>query len=319
MFDLLYNQIDPENKKCYSAYTSTEQHPERSQVVRLSFETFHNKEDFETRCLNIAFSDYAKQMTSGQLFNGVSLIVANDFGVNGPTIDKQIVFLINFLTKQHNLKVYPSSGVPQNIIGKLKEVQWPPDVDMCEPDYMGLLHTLLATKKSIGKNLLSVYFDYDYDDSFNQFFKYYHINVVDDPKDAVLVTDKYINFERATEIVALKPNIVISFNDACIWETNINDAPMALLRVNNIHLIPSGITKLGNSLIADNFVNNLRTIEQTFKLIETTGERVEKIWKIALEKRVNFNDIISEITKAQIATNRFKLETRDVGVNTYKA
>ena len=198
-------------------------------------------------------------------------------------------------------------------------MQWPPDVDMCEPDYMGLLHTLLATKKSIGKNLLSVYFDYDYDDSFNQFFKYYHINVVDDPKDAVLVTDKYINFERATEIVALKPNIVISFNDACIWETNINDAPMALLRVNNIHLIPSGITKLGNSLIADNFVNNLRTIEQTFKLIETTGERVEKIWKIALEKRVNFNDIISEITKAQIATNRFKLETRDVGVNTYKA
>ena len=94
---------------------------------------------------------------------------------------------------------------------------------------------------------------------------------------------------------------------------------MALLRENNIDLIPSGITKLGNTLIADNQVNVLRSVEQTFKLIETTGQRVEAIWKMALEKRINFNDIVSEITRAEVGQNRFKLETHDIGVNTYKA
>ena len=121
------------------------------------------------------------------------------------------------------------------------------------------------------------------------------------------------------EIVVLKPEIVISTNDGCIWETPINDVPMRVLRKNNIDLISSGITKLGNTLIADNHVNELRSVEQTFKLIETTGQRVEAIWKMVLEKRINFNDIVSEITKAEIQQNRFKLEVHDIGVNTYKA
>ena len=172
MFDLLYSHIEPDYKKCYTAYASINKNPKRSNVVRLSFETFLNEEDFKTRCLNVAFSDYAKQITSGQPFSGVSLIVATDFAERGQAIQKDIVMLINSLTKQFDLKVYPSAGVSQNIMRKLKEVQWPPDVDMCEPDYMSLLHTVLATKKAIGKNLLSVCFDYEYDESFNQFFKY---------------------------------------------------------------------------------------------------------------------------------------------------
>ena len=320
MFDLLHTHIEPEYKKCYSIYTTKDIDCTRSPIVRLSFETFYNKEDFETRCLNIAFSDLAKHMTSGQPFNGVSLIVANDFGENGQVIDKHICSLINHLTKKHNLKVYPSAQSSQNYIAKLKEVQWPPDVDLCEPDYMSLLHTILATKKSFGKNLLSVCFDYEYDKSFDQFFKYYHIDIVNDPKDAVLVTNKYIDLERAKEIANLKPNTVISFNDACIWESyGINDAPMGILRMNNIHLVPSGITKIGNTIIADTFVNSLRSLEQAFQLVETTGQRVETLWKIALESRINFNDIVSEITKAKIAANRFKLKTYDVGVNIYKA
>ena len=66
-------------------------------------------------------------------------------------------------------------------------------------------------------------------------------------------------------------------------------------------------------------IGGLEFAKQTFKLIETTGQRVQTIWKMALEKRINFNDIVSEITRSQIATNRFKLETHDIGVNTYKA
>tara|TARA_B100001094_G_scaffold124656_1_gene120518 strand:- start:4631 stop:5590 length:960 start_codon:yes stop_codon:yes gene_type:complete len=319
MFDILYSHIEPEYKKCYYAYSQSNLKTDRQKIVHLSFTTFIDADDFKIRSHNIAFNDYTKRMTSGQPFDIISLVIANDFGLNGKAIEKNIIYLVNFLTKSYDLKIYPSSSISENIVKKLKDVYWPEDVDKYEPDYMGLLHTILATKKSLGRNLLSVCFDYDYDESFKQFFKYYHIDIVDDPKDAVLVTDKYIDFDRAKEIVRLKPEIVVSFNDGCIWESNINDAPMALLRENNIDLIPSGITKLGNTLIADNQVNVLRSVEQTFKLIETTGQRVEAIWKMALEKRINFNDIVSEITRAEVGQNRFKLETHDIGVNTYKA
>lgn len=320
MFDILHSHIEPEYKKCYYAYSQSNLKTDRQKIVHLSFTTFIDEEDFKVRSRNIAFSDYTKRMTSGQPFNVITLVIANDFGLNGKAIDKNLVHLVNFLTKSHNLKIYPSSSIPENIVKKLKDVYWPEDVDRYEPDYMSLLHTILQTKKSLGRNLLSVCFDYEYDDSFNQFFKYYHIDIVNDPKDAVLVTDKYIDFDRAKEIVKLQPEIVISFNDGCIWESyGINDAPMGLFRVNDINLIPSGITKLGNTLVADNHINNLRTIEQTFKLIETTGERVESLWKMSLEKRINFNDIVSEITKAEVSSNRFKLEVHDIGVNTYKA
>ena len=319
MFDILHSHIEPEYKKCYYAYSQSEVKTDRKKIVHLSFAPFIDKDDFKIRSYNIAFNDCTKRMTSGQPFDVVSLVVANDFGPNGKAIEKNLIHLINFITKSHNLKVYPSSSVPQSIVNKLKDLHWPADVDRYEPDYMTLLHTILATKKSLGRNLLSVNFDYEYDDSFNQFFKYYHIDLVDTPKDAVLVTDKFIDENRANEIVVLKPEIVISTNDGCIWETPINDVPMRVLRKNNIDLISSGITKLGNTLIADNHVNELRSVEQTFKLIETTGQRVEAIWKMVLEKRINFNDIVSEITKAEIQQNRFKLEVHDIGVNTYKA
>ncbi|MBB22338.1 MAG: hypothetical protein CMN04_05540 [Roseibacillus sp.] len=323
MFDILYSHIEPEYKKCYYAYKQSNLQSnlktDRKTIVHLSFAKFIDKEDFKIRSRNIAFNDYTKRMTSGQPFNVITLVVANDFGSNGKAIEKNLVHLVNSLTKLYNLKIYPSSSIPENIVKKLKEVCWPEDIDRYEPDYMGLLHTILATKKSFGRNLLSVCFDYDYDDSFNQFFKYYHIDIVDDPKEAVLVTDKFIDENRASEIVGLQPNVVISVDDGCIWETPINDAPMGILRKNNIDLISSGITKLGITLVADNHINNLRTVEQTFKLIETTGERVESIWKMVLEKRINFNDIVSEITKAEVSSNRFKLGVHDIGVNTYKA
>jgi hypothetical protein len=319
MFDILYSHIEPEYKKCYYAYSQSNIKTNRQKIVHLSFATFIDKDDFKTRSYDIAFNDYTKRMTSGQPFDIVSLVIANDFDLNGQAIEKNLIHLINFITKSYKLKIYPSASVPQSIIKKLKDIYWPNDIDMYEPDYMSLLHTILATKKAIGKNLLSVYFDYDYDDSFNQFFKYYHIDIVDEPKDAVLVTDKFIDENRANELVNLKPKIVISVNDGCIWQTPINDAPMGILRKNSIDLISSGITKIGNTLVADNQVNNLRSVEQTFKLIETTGQRVETIWKMALEKRINFNDIVSEITKAEVEQNRFKLEVHDIGVNTYKA
>ena len=112
----------------------------------------------------------------------------------------------------------------------------------------------------------------------------------------------------------MKPKVVISFNEACIDESALGRLYQA-----GIHLIPSSITKVGNSLIAEGCNGQQRTMEQNFKLIETTGQRVETIWKFALEKRINFNEIVDEIAKAEIATSRFKLTTYEVGANLYKA
>lgn len=318
MFDLLSSHIEPEYKKCFSLYQSKNLESSRSKIIRLSFTTFIDKKDFESRCLAIAFSDYSKYMTSGQKFNGASLIIANDFGEKGKIVTKQLIQMINQLTKTNNWKIYPSSDIPAEFFYKLKEVQWPEGIDIAEPDYISLLHTILATKKSFGENLLSVCFDWEYDESFNQFFKYYHIDVVDNPEGVVLVTNKFITDEKAGEIVNLKPRAVISFIDGTLNDYN-DDRPMGRFKLANIHVIPSGITKLGNTLVADSYINDLRPMEQTFKLIETTGQRVQSIWKIALEKRINFNEIVSEITKANIGSNRFKLASHDVGDNTYKA
>ena len=318
MFDLLSSHIEPGFKKCFSAYKSTNNDSTRSPIVRLSFAPFHSEKDFENRCLNIAFTDEMKLMTSGQTHNGISLIIANDFGAGGQPIEKHFIKMIDYIIKENNWKVYPSPDIPESFFKKLKEVRWPDGVDIAEPDYVTLLHTILATKKAFGENLLSLYFDWEYDEGFNQFFKYYHIDITDNPEKAVLVTNKFIDDNRAKEIVEMKPRTVISFKDGTVDDYN-SDGPMGRLKFNNIHLVPSGITQIGNTMVADNYINDLRSTEETFKLIETVGDRVETLWKMALESRINFNDVVTEITKARIASNRFKLQTFGVGHNTYKA
>ena len=318
MFDLLSSHIEPGFKKCFSAYKSANNDSTRSPIVRLSFAPFHSEKDFENRCLNIAFTDEMKLMTSGQTHNGISLIIANDFGAGGQPIEKHFIKMIDYIIKENNWKVYPSPDIPESFFKKLKEVRWPDGVDIAEPDYVTLLHTILATKKAFGENLLSLYFDWEYDEGFNQFFKYYHIDITDNPENAVLVTNKFIDDNRAKEIVEMKPRTVISFKDGTVDDYN-SDGPMGRLKFNNIHLVPSGITQIGNTMVADNYINDLRSTEETFKLIETVGDRVETLWKMALESRINFNDLVTEITKARIASNRFKLQTFGVGHNTYKA
>ncbi len=318
MFDLLSSHIEPGFKKCFSAYTSANNDSKRSPIVRLSFAPFYNEKDFENRCFNIAFTDEMKLMTSGQPHNGISLIIANDFGTGGQPIEKHFIKMIDHIIKENNWKVYPSSDIPEDFFKKLKEISWPEGVGIVEPDYMTLLHTILATKKAFGQNLLSVYFDWEYDNSFNQFFKYYHIDVTDNPEKAVLVTNKFIDDNRAKEIVDMKPRTVISFKDGTIDDYNSNEA-MGRLKFNEIHLVPAGITQIGNTMVADNYINNLRSTDETFRLLETVGDRVEALWKMALESRINFNDVVTEITRASISTNRFKLQTFGVGNNIYKA
>ena len=318
MFDQIHKHIEPGYKKCFILYSHNKVNKNEPKVIRLSFVKFNNEEDFTERALSVAYTDYSKQRLIGRTFNSASLVIANEFPEGSFPVEKHFLSFINHMMKHFNYKAYPSTDLSENFYKKLKEITWPEEVGICEGDYTSLLHTILATKKALGKNILSVCFDHKFDDSFNKFFKYYHIDLTFNPEGAVLVTDKFITDERATEIVNMKPKVVISFNDACINSFGDSRAIGRLYQA-GIHLVPSSITKVGNSLIAEGCVDQKRTMEQNFKLIETTGQRVETIWKFALEKRINFNEIVDEIAKAELTANRFKLTTYDVGVNLYKA
>ena len=68
----------------------------------------------------------------------------------------------------------------------------------------------------------------------------------------------------------MKPRTVISFKDGTIDDYNSNEA-MGRLKFNEIHLVPAGITQIGNTMVADNYINNLRSTDETFKRNQKTS------------------------------------------------
>ena len=323
MFDLVRTHIAPLDKKCFSIHTYNKKINDEVEITRLSFTKFIDEESFTTRSKCVAYNDYAKQKLTGRTFNAFSLVVANDFEVRGKPVDKQLLEFIRNFSKKNNYQLYPSHNIPDKLFQLIENSCWTSEVDIPEGDYASLLYAIASTRDSL--KIWDVYLDLELDKVFHNALKLQNMKIVQTPENSIYITDKFIDDAEAKRLVALKPKVIVNFDDACIDNLGDNQALGRLYQA-GIHLIPPGITKIGNSLIAEGFAKELRQLEESFKLIETNFQRCNKIWQYAMHTKENFSAIVNEIVKAGFDTtetdfikNRHKLETFGVGANSYKA
>jgi hypothetical protein len=315
-------QGNPQEKYCFIIHS--EDLGYEHTLHRLCLTEFVNADDFEKRAKSILELEKQKSLLSGKNWNPGVWLIANKFTDYGDVIEKQLAQMIGKRLKILKKFIYPSYNISSNVLKLVTEgMYWDRGIEMPEADFSSLFMSTAS--------ILRVYPEYRINSDFKEdsILKEDFLNLVKEHMNYVgptfgnppeiLITDKHLTEEYSEQIVKMKPKIVLHFDDIGI----INIRASERLIKNNIHIIPSCVTMMGNSLISQGLSNNKRTIDESFKLIQNQVTHFNSsIWDFSLNSRENFLTVINEIYNAMAdekAESRFRLDSQDVGTMSYLA
>jgi hypothetical protein len=134
----------------------------------------------------------------------------------------------------------------------------------------------------------------------------------------VYITNKELTTDHMRNIDRIKPKMVILFGNSILTD----DKAVHLIK-QNIQIIPSSLTEMGNMIVSEGHFNNCRSVEESFQLINTACTELNvTLWKYVQNYRENMYTVLDEIYQAytdENKTSRFRLSYKDIGAMSYLA
>ena len=315
MYPIKLKQILPTEKRCIIISGN-----EDKSLRRIVFTYFNSEKEFEEQYNEIAKIEKTKQILTGKQFSGGLFCVATDFKNKGIVPEKQLIELIRNITRKHKWAYYPSSNIQDSYkmehlhrIG-VTQHYWSDEIPVQEADYVSMF---IATHKALQMNNFKTFMiDGNNLNDFQDLLKELAQPTFANPD--VYITNKELTTDHMRSIDRIKPKMVILFGNSILT----HDKAVHLMK-QNIQIIPSSLTEMGNMIVSEGHFNNCRSVEESFQLINTACTELNvTLWKYVQNYRENMYTVLDEIYQAytdENKTSRFRLSYKDIGAMSYLA
>lgn len=308
MYQTKIKSTNYQEKNCFSLLGEPD-----AVIYRVLFCQCSSEQNFDMLQHMYMRNDHIKKVLSGKEVAVGNLIMADNYGEKGNIPEKQLLENFRRLIVKNNLTVYPSGNVIHNLKEHLVKA-WDFTVPFQEPDYVSLFIAVTTCLEKTGSK--TFYIDIKNMEDFQNLLD--QLANADTSNPDVYITDKFIDSDKAREILKLNPKVVVLFGNAEVDPNYIHD-----FRKKNINIVPTSLTQMGNFIFAEGVFSKNRSTEESFQLINVGCKSLnETLWNFSLNSRENLYDIVEEIFQAHInenAQSRFRLKTYDIGAMSYRA
>jgi hypothetical protein len=316
-YTTVLQNISPEDRNCFS-FTDNGT-PTRRKLILTHFS---NPENFQKRVERAIKNEHTRMIFSTKNIDFGVLVIADSFEGRGDLEEKKLKQQINFFITKKDYLLYPSSTLDnsfyRNLNSKLHK-SWPEDLECFEADYISIYNCLVACAMKTEYKTVGIHGDSFFKNQFVEMLKQNneHLNYQTFGFD-ILLTDRYIDRNYASELIELKPKVVV-----CASDIDLDEGYVKELIDNNIHVVPGSISLTGNFYVNEGLIEKNRNMEENMQLTSVSSLHMNKaIWHDVLNSRKNFYSIIEEIYQASIdpsAKTNFKLGEEGVGAMSFKA